>query len=197
MKGGKKTLFVLGVLLLISIIMLLVQNIEIKTTGFATTEGTTISNVTISKFLSIAMSDNLSAGIFFGSVSSLPAVNVNASGNNNSIGNSTFFLNVSTDSNTPVDFCIKANSNLYDPTGGNTLGVGNESYSNSTMVNISEMPSAAQEVKFTTGYVAAGQNVSVGNVTYYRFYLDVPVGTPSGTYNNTINFKGIQAGTAC
>jgi hypothetical protein len=47
------------------------------------------------------------------------------------------------------------------------------------------------------GYVKAGQNIAMGNSLYYRFYLEIPSGTPSGTYNNTINFKGVQNGTAC
>jgi len=169
-----------------------------KITGFATT-GTTISNVTISKYLSITMSGNLSRGIFFGTVNALPAVNINASGNNNSVatgGNSSFLVNVSTDSNTNVDFCIKADSNLIDSAGGNTLHMGNESYSNST-INNETMPEVGQEIKFTDSYVKAGVNVSIGNVTYYRFYLDIPTGTPSGNYNNTISFEGVQVGTAC
>ena len=195
-KGDGLVLVLLVLVSLFSIVMIFNQSI--KTTGFATTE-TTVSNVTISKYLSITMSTNLSKGIFFGTVNSLPAVNINASGNNNSLStgaNSTFFINVSTDSNTNVDFCLKAISNLIDSAGGNMLNVGNESYSNSTTTN-ETLPAVGKEVIFTTSGIKAGINITAGNVTYYRFYLDVPTGTPSGTYNNTISFEGVEVEGAC
>jgi len=195
-KGDGLVLVLLVLVSLFSIVMIFNQSI--KTTGFATTE-TTVSNVTISKYLSITMSTNLSKGIFFGTVNSLPAVNINASGNNNSLStgaNSTFFINVSTDSNTNVDFCLKAISNLIDSAGGNMLNVGNESYSNSTTTN-ETLPAVGKEVIFTTSGIKAGINITAGNVTYYRFYLDVPTGTPSGIYNNTISFEGVEVLGAC
>jgi len=195
-KGDGLVLVVLVLVSLFSIVMIFNQSM--KTTGFATT-GTTVSNVTISKYLSITMSTNLSKGIFFGTVNSLPAVNINASGNNNSLStgaNSTFFINVSTDSNTNVDFCLKAISNLIDSAGGNMLNVANESYSNSTTTN-ETLPAVGKEVIFTTLGVKAGINITAGNVTYYRFYLDIPTGTPSGTYNNTISFEGVEVEGAC
>ena len=195
-KGDGLVLVLLVLVSLFSIVMIFNQSM--KTTGFATT-GTTVSNVTISKYLSITMSTNLSKGIFFGTVNSLPAVNINASGNNNSLStgaNSTFFINVSTDSNTNVDFCLKAISNLIDSAGGNMLNVANESYSNSTTTN-ETLPAVGKEVIFTTLGVKAGINITAGNVTYYRFYLDIPTGTPSGTYNNTISFEGVEVEGAC
>lgn len=195
-KGDGLVLVLLVLVSLFSIVMIFNQSM--KTTGFATT-GTTVSNVTISKYLSITMSTNLSKGIFFGTINSLPAVNVNASGNNNSLStgaNSTFFINVSTDSNTNVDFCLKAISNLIDSAGGNMLNVANESYSNSTTTN-ETLPAVGKEVIFTTLGVKAGINITAGNVTYYRFYLDIPTGTPSGTYNNTISFEGVEVEGAC
>ncbi len=187
-----------GAIFLFSVIMLLIQNIpsqKIEITGQATT-GTTTSNVTISKFLSIDMSGNLSTGILFGTVNALPAVDINASSNNNSGGNSTFYLNVSTDSNIAVDFCIKADADLYDSLGGSTLGVGNESYANATITNMT-LPDLSNQVPFTTSYIKSGYNITRGNVNYYRFWLDIPSGTPSGTYNNTLTFKGIEIGTSC
>ena len=183
---------------LFSITMLLIPNIPMeKITGHATT-GTTVSNVTIAKYLSIAMSTNLTTGILFGSVDTLPAENENATHNyDGGSSGSTMSLNVSTDSNTAVDFCIQADADLYDSTGGNTLTVGNESYANSTSTDI-DNPAVASEVSLTTGYVWAG-NTSVGGDIYYRLWLDIPTATPSGTYNNTITFKGVVAnsGSAC
>jgi hypothetical protein len=183
---------------LFSIIMLLIQNSQTeKITGHATT-GTTVSNVTIAKYLSIAMSTNLSAGILFGSIDTLPAINQNATHNyDGGSSGSTMYLNISTDSNTAVDFCIKADADLYDNTGGNTLGAGNESYSNSTSTNVSN-PNVGNEVSLTTSYVWAG-NQTKGNNIYYRLWLDIPAGTASGTYNNTITFKAVEAngGSGC
>ncbi len=191
-------LTVFGALFLFSITMLLVQNIsfeETSLTGYAVT-GTTVSNVTISKYLSIAMSSNLSAGIAFGSADTLPAINLNATANNNSEGDTTLFINISSDSNTGVDFCIKADADLYDSVGDNTLAAGNESFANATSAS---GPVVGNEVSLITAeYVWAG-NQTVGNDIYYRFWLDIPAATESGTYNNTITFKGVEVngGVGC
>lgn len=76
------------------------------------------------------------------------------------------------------------------------LNVANESYSNSTTTS-ETLPAVGKEVIFTTLGVKAGINITAGNVTYYRFYLDIPTGTPSGTYNNTISFEGVEVAGAC
>ncbi len=190
MKKEEVIVAIFGILLLVSIIM-----IGMKPTGYATT-GSTTSNVTISTYFAIDMSINLSDGIYFGNVSSLPAINQNATHNydNGSLG-TTMFMNVSTDSNTNVDFCIDANDNLKS-SGGDQIVIGNESYANATTTNSSH-PVLVSEVALTTGYVMAGPNISAGSNIYYRFWLDVPTGIPSGNYNNTINFKGISTGGSC
>ncbi len=187
-------LVALGIIFLGSALLAISESLSI--TGFATT-GTTISNVSITKYLSITMSTNLSDGILFGTVSALPATNINASHNNDgSSSASTMFINVSVDSNTAVNFCVKADANLTDSVGGNTIELGNESYNNATTTSAS-LPSLASKVSLTSGYVQAGKNVSQGNVTYYRFWLDIPAATPSGNYNNTISFKGVEVTSAC
>ncbi len=188
---------VFSLLFLLSASMILVENFSNnQVTGYATT-GTTVSNVTISKYLSVSMSENLSEGILFGTVNSLPANNQNSTHNHDGASSgSTMFLNVSSDSNTPVDFCIKANDDLTDSEGGNILAIANESYHFSLTTDVSN-PDLSSEVSLTTDYVKAGQDVAVGDSMYYRFWLDIPAATASGTYNNTINFKGVQNGTAC
>lgn len=196
------TLSLIVGLLLFSLMGIFFQNIIFfggKITGYATT-GTTISNVSISKFLSITLSTNLSDGILFGTVTALPATNVNASHNYDAgtgVNGSTMFVNVSTDSNTNVDFCVRGDANLYDSSGDNTLGLGNESYANSTISTNITYPALGQEVSSTLSYVKAGENTAPGNVTYYRFWLDVPAATPSGTYNNTVTFKGVETTISC
>ncbi|MCA9487824.1 MAG: hypothetical protein KC516_02575 [Nanoarchaeota archaeon] len=154
------------------------------------------SNVSITKYLAIEFSNNLSSGIYFGNVSVLPAINLNSTGNNIGIGNSTeFYINVSSDSNTNVDFCIKANSGLTS-VALDEIVLGNETYANSTSTNDS-IPSLTNDVALTTNYVSSGENILPGGINYYRFWLDIPASQPSGDYNNTLSFKGIQNGLSC
>jgi hypothetical protein len=182
---------------LLSIIMLLSQQITI--TGKATTQST-ISNVTISKYLAIDLSTNLSAGITFGNVTSLPATDINASHNYDAgagVNGTTMFVNISDDSNVAVDICINANTDLTDSVSGEIIAIGNESYSNSTSTNAT-LPPTGGETSLTTSYVWAG-NESQGNQVYFRFWLDIPAGATSGDYNNTIGFKGVEqnSGAGC
>jgi len=188
-------------LFLFSIMMLF--NSGMRTTGYAVSANTT-SNVTISSFFAVEMSINLSNGIQFGDVSSLPSTDLNATHNYDganttaqgaAAGNGTsMWMNVSTDSNTAVDFCIKADA--LNTSQDDEIGLGNETYHNSTFTNISS-PTVGSQVSMTTSYVSAGENIAAGNNNYYRFWLDVPVATPTGTYNNTVSFKGIVTGGAC
>lgn len=194
-EGG--ILFVASLLLIGSAFMILLENsyLQNKITGYDTV-GTTISNVSISKYLSISMSGNLTAGIQYGTVDTLPATDINATGNNNSAGeSSSYFINVSTDSNTRVDFCIKANDHMTN-TAGYVIGLDNETYSNSTNTNSSH-PLLAEQTALTTGYVKSGSNITIGQGNYYRFWLDIPSGTSSGTYNNTVSFKGVEVTLDC
>ncbi|MBI3623718.1 hypothetical protein HY212_06605 [Candidatus Pacearchaeota archaeon] len=205
--GKRENIIVLifGALFLLSLILLLNQGV--KTTGYATT-ATTTSNVTISVYFAIAMSQNLSQGIQFGTVSTLPTANQNATHNYdgvnttpqnttwaNGTNGTSMWMNVSTDSNTAVDFCTKADAALTS-SGGSTIGVGNESYQNSSQTNRT-IPNELFEVGYTTSYVKAGFNTSAGSNNYYRFWLDVPAGTVSGSYNNTISFEGVSTGGGC
>jgi len=123
------TIFTLGViafLLIISLSFLFLQPVSNIVTG--ATEDTAISNVSISKFLSISLSTNLGNGITFDTVNTVPATDVNASDNyNGASSSSTMFINVSTDSNVNVDFCIKADFAL-NTSGNDVIGLGNETY---------------------------------------------------------------------
>lgn len=192
---------IFGILFLFSVIMIMSQGM--RTTGYATS-ATTTSNVTIQKYFAIEMSVNLTTGIEFGSISTLPATNQNATHNfdgaNSTIdttgtdNGTSMWMNVSTDSNTAVDFCIKADA--LNTSAGDEIGLGNESYANHTQTNVT-YPGVASEVSITTSYVKSGYNITAGSNNYYRFWLDVPAGTPSGTYNNTVSFEGKEIGAAC
>jgi len=165
-------------------------------TSFATS-GTVIGNVSVTSFFAIALSSNLSNGISFDEITTLPATNINSTDNYNSAtSGSTMYVNVSTDSDNSVDFCVKVNAGLRDSSGGSSIGAGNESYANSSDTNLT-LPFVGLEVPFTTSYVKASAPVGPGNSSYYRFWLDVPSGIESGTYNNTINFKGVISLQGC
>lgn len=185
-------LAVCGVVLIFSSVMLLVSP-----TGYAT-QGTTSSNVTITKYLSIEMSNNLTGGIAFGSVTSLPAYDINASSNyDGTSSGSTYYVNVSLDSNTPVDFCILANAPLTDAAAGTVIGLANETYLNSSISNMGAPGPQSAQVNLTTTFAKASSPTGAGNSTFYRFWLDVPSATSSGTYNNTISIKGVETAQSC
>ena len=155
------------------------------------------SNVSINKYLAISFSTNLSEGILFGNVSFLPAVNLNASHNYDGVSNATtLFINVSEDGNTAVDFCIKANANLTSVSSDEII-LANETYANSTITNIGTPGADTNSTSLTTSYIKSGNAVSIGGANYYRFWLDIPASQPSGDYNNSVSFKGVQTGVGC
>jgi|GEM_PF-4727300 len=181
------------IIVLLCIFLIIFQNFVI--TG-KVAEYSTPSNVSINKYLSISFSSNLSEGIIFGDIYSLPAINQNASHNYDGAFNvSSMYINVSSDGNTNVDFCILANAALTNPA-LDTIGLGNETYANSSFSS-SSAPSLLNEIPLTLSYVKSGHNISGGGSNNYRFWLDVPIAQPSGDYNNTISFKGIQTGAVC
>lgn len=178
-----------------SVTMIIVENTSV---GFEITgHAITTSNVTITEFFAIDLSDNLDDGIEFGTVNTLPADDQTATNNADSgDGNTTMYVNVSEDSNTAIDVCIKANADLSDPSNSNVIGIGNETYANST-TTVDGAPDLADEVSLTTDYVLAGEGVSIGGLNYYKLWLDVPVATAVGSYNNTIEFKGVVTTAGC
>ena len=193
MKNEHLIIAIFSFLFIFSIAMISFQKVGI--TGYAT-EGQAVSNVTITSYLSIEMSTNLTEGILFGEVTELPATNINASHNyDGDSSGSTMYLEVSTDSNTNVDFCIRANDNLTS-SGLDTIGVGNQTYSNSTTTDAGT-PSLTNELSLTTSYAKSGINIDRGGKLYHRFWLDIPAAQPAGTYNNTVHFKGVNTGGSC
>lgn len=188
---------IFGLLFVISVLMAL--NSKMPATGYAT-ESSATSNVTISKYLSISLSTNLSNGLTFGQASSLPVTNLNATYNYDGApapNGSSMFINVSTDSNTAVDFCIKANNGLFDSAGGNLIGLNNETYHNSSTTSFTLPGLETTAVALTTSYVKSSTSTGRGNVTYFRFWLDIPAAQPSGDYNNSITFKGVETTLSC
>lgn len=190
-----------SVYLIVSIVALAVSIIGVVTspsfTGLAT-ESYTSSSVTVQKYLAISMSANLVDGINYGTVSSLPSIDTDSTDNyNGASSTTTMYINVSSDSNTAVDFCIKGNSGLNDPVGRNTIGLGNETYLNSTSTSSTVPGPSTSSLALTTSYVKSGAAIAIGTADFYRFWLDVPTATASGTYNNSIYFKGVENTQAC
>lgn len=160
------------------------------------TEGTVLSNVTVYNALAISFSTNLSDGILFGTVAFLPVTDINGSHNYDGTNNSTsYYISVSSDSNSDVDFCIKANADLTSA-GTDVIGLANETYSNSTSTNLT-LPSVAEQIPLTTSYIKSGENILIGSNIYWRFFLDVGGGQATGNYNNSVSFKGIVTGNSC
>lgn len=185
---------ILITVLVLSLGMLFFENAS-AITGQAT-EGLTSSEVTIQTYLAMQMSSNLTAGIIFGNVAVLPMNNVNATENYNGTSSSTlYFINVSSDSNTAVDFCLKANGGMFNP-GLDEIGLGNETFSTNTTTSNASLPSLT-ETAMTTSFVKNANNIPVGGVNYYRFWLDIPAGQATGTYNNSVSFKGVTSGNSC
>jgi len=186
-------------------------------TGFASATQSTKSNVTISGYLAIALSNNLSAdGISFGTITLLPANNTNATLNfvNTSSGlpagsdqNTTLYnVTVSSDSNQAADFCLKANAGLETSGGAAVIGLGNMTWADNKTANNKTSPGGPYDMKypptvfgrrFTTAYVKGELSVSVGSADHYRFWLNVSAAQGAGDYNNTVSFRGVTTGDVC
>lgn len=187
--------FVLVFMIVFCLILLVSQNSGIISGNVA--EFPVSSNVSINKYLAISFGDNLSEGILFGDVAVLPATNINASHNYDGASNATtLYISISEDGNTAVDFCTKADEALTS-IANDTIELGNETYANSTTTNLGTPGAATNSTALTTSYVKSGYNIALGGTNYYRFWLDVPAAQPSGDYNNSISFKGVQTGLSC
>jgi hypothetical protein len=192
MRGKIYHLF-LWVLIFVCVLLIVVENFEGIHARVTSTEVS--SNVSISKSFSIEFSPELDEGILFGEINFLPAININASHNyDGSENSSTLYINVSEDGNTAVDFCLRALSPLVNA-GGDQIGLGNETYSHYSSSNLTHP--TTNEIPLSPIYFKTGENIPLGGANYWRFWLDVPAGQPSGTYNNTVYFKAVQTGENC
>ncbi|MBI2584193.1 MAG: hypothetical protein HYW25_05980 [Candidatus Aenigmarchaeota archaeon] len=181
-------------------------------TGFATATQSTGSNVTISGYIAIALSTNLSRGIEFGTITLLPANQTNATasyqnytgggGPGGGLNYTLYNASVSTDSNQNVDFCVKGSGPFATSGGANSFALANLTwYDNKTINNDTHPPGGPFRgffgISATTSYVKGEVAVSAGNENNYRFWLNVSGGQAAGDYNTTISFRGTTAGDAC
>ncbi len=122
------------------------------------------------------------------SLASLPAYNQSAEGNNNS-GISEYYVNISVTGGT-ADLYVKANGDLMT-LNEDVLGLGNETYSyNSTN---SSVPSSVK-TSLTISYAKIGDGLTDGTILYLKFFLNAPSAQASGSYNNSLYFKGVPSG---
>jgi hypothetical protein len=155
---------------------------------------TTPSQVVINNYVAIAMSRNLSNGIDFGVIATLPAIYHNAT-NNYRPNTSGYYISISNDSNKPVDFCVKADK--FNTSDGDQIILGNYTWQDAafTWLNVTIPQDGYKKMALT--YVAARTNIGIGATDFYRFWLNVTVQQAAGTYNNTVWFQGVPTGTSC
>lgn len=193
----KKENLLLGVLFIILILAIIgLVFSSIRKTGSAITPPlSTQSQVVISAHLAIAMSDELAAGIDFGTIETLPAYQ-NATQNYNASDQTKYSLDVNANSNKDADFCIKADTPLKT---ASLVEIAMDRYrwSNSVAVNDKDNPPSSPTNAMSLTYVMAGSGVQRGTSNYFRFWLDLPSQQEAGTYTNTIWFQGVPAGSTC
>jgi hypothetical protein len=166
-------------------------------TGFATSQSVgTTATANIIYYYALAESTDFSSGIDFSSLAH-NTQNNNASSNYEDSGTG-YALNLSTDSNTDISICVKANTDLKIHTSPSTLiGIGNMTFNAST-TNTSTVPGFSTRIEMNKSiFRNATHNLGAGNATFFRFWLTVPADTVSGTYNNTAEFKAVRAGADC
>jgi len=177
--------------------------VNVNYTDAQSSEQSTSSNATVNNYVAIALSTNLSTGIEFGSLDP-DTGNNNATGNYDAgpegdggthVRNSSYYIVVSTDSNSNVDFCIKDETAL-NTSGDDWLLNGNYTWNDNSTSNTTEDNSTDHH--FTLDYVPTNVTaVTPGSQNFFKFYLDIPASQPAGVYNNTVYIKGIVTGASC
>ncbi len=160
------------------------------------TERITTSNVSVTRFFAIALSTNLDDGIEFGTVDP-NSQDVNATDNyNGPDSNTTMSVDVSSDSNTNVNVCVRANTDLTNP-GGVIIPLGGYTFSNSTANNITTPSDPSNTRVMLVAFQDTSQNIPRGSSDFFRFFLDIPAGQEAGTYNDTIIFRAVSFSEIC
>ena len=166
-------------------------------TGFQTQTRTFQTNVSIREFFAISTSTNLSDGIEFGSVD--PGIdNINATDNyNEGLGTqSSMSIEISSDSNVRVDFCIRANVDLSTGSGP-FIPLENYTFSSDTSNTILLPETPDLSTTLTTTFQKETINVGSAESNFYRFYLDIPLAQEAGTYNNSVLIRAVRTTNPC
>ncbi|MBI4362912.1 MAG: hypothetical protein HY558_07030 [Euryarchaeota archaeon] len=185
---------------------------------------TVSSNVTITQNIAVALSDGLTYGVSFGELITLPASPLGA---NNTAGgasslsnytggaNSSYWVNISTDTNVRTTLCFGANDSLKTP--GGAASIANASYRwNTTVVNSSGFntggagPMGAGRPIIDGGTQGLGTAYNVVNnstnmtpsdasnhTIIFRLGLNITAGQETGSYYNTLIFKAVRENQGC
>lgn len=176
--------------------MAVVVLLGIGAMAFAATDvKSTTSNATVSEYAAIALSTNLTDGIFFGSVNPNTNDNVATHNADGADGNTSMWVTISSDSNTYISICTKDSAALTK--GADTIP--NTGYTYNFTTTAADKPVTLPGTAITTSYVnTTGVGVSVSDqYEWFRFWLDVPAGQEAGVYENTMYFKGITTSEVC
>ncbi len=173
--------------------LFLVVLIATQTKAATYQEATTPSNVTVNVFVEISLSSNLTAGILFGTADPDTDDN-NATGDFNVTDLMTQYWVTAGAANTAsIDLCIKDSANLTQST-----TIPNTGYTyNFTATNDDSNP-LLPGTAITTSYFKTQQtSLAANDVSYSRYWLDIPSGQAPGVYSNTVYIKGIETGESC
>jgi len=128
---------------------------------------------------------NTFANVIHWNVTGLPATELDADGNNG-VGITEYNISI-TATGCTADLEIRANSDLTF--GGNTIPLANEKYTyNRTNASVP----VGTKISLTTSFVDIDANLTT-QVTFFKFFLDVPNEQPTGTYNNTLELRVTQS----
>jgi hypothetical protein len=175
-------LVIIGALLLLAT---LVRSQEVRTDSVPI-------NATVGQFISITLSNALGQGILFGNLQ--PGTNNNMALNDTTgTGNCTAYnIAVDSSSTSSVNMWHKASDNLKS--GSDTILIGNlthEANQTSNGINVNMTLTSDGSYALTLSYEKIGgspapcDNTPAGEACYIAFWLDVPLGIPSGVYNTT------------
>jgi len=165
-------------------------------TGYAGESGGFESEVNITAYFAVTLSDNLGEGVAFSTVTAGTSNNNATDNYNNDSSGSSMYLIVSNNSNIFVDACVKADDHLRraDDEQAPVLDISNLLWANSTTATSISTPDITNAPSMTTSFAPAGREIDPGDNNYYRFWLSVPMSQPGGTYNNTIEIEAAQTG---
>jgi hypothetical protein len=192
--GHYVVLLVAVVVLAFAVAFLIGNDTSSNITGFATSQVGNLS-AGVATYLSCTWSND-ALQISFGSNLNPGTFDINATQNYNvTAPNNITFYNVTVDtfSNVAANITVKG-ENLVS--GANTIGVTNLTWaSNATAANGTNMV-PGNSIVLNTSYNLAtpvGANRPTGSTTHYRFWLDIPNGTVSGSYTGNYTMQCAQA----
>lgn len=159
--------------LLISLMIVLLLVGLIAMPVLADTEKSVTASVTVSEVVSITLTDTGTQGINFGM---LNAGDTHKGDTDQSDGTPAVQVNIGSETNVNVDIGIKGTT-----TGA--LALSNWKYSTTF---------AGTPASLTGSYVAVYTNSAAGSGNAFYHWIDLPAGTPAGTYNCTTYYKAVK-----